>query len=143
MLNRDELLKHPNYLLTTYNLEIYKQLVTYMEENKLKKKDVANDLGFSRPYVSQILAGKFNFTLKKLIELGLYVGKVPYLEFIDPVEYWEKEEEKKSSITIDASAASDSDSFAEFDLLDTKGGVLLHDISNDKLVNPKQILIRA
>ena len=100
MLNHDELLKHPNYLLTTYNLEIYKQLAEYMKENKLKKKDVAKGLGFSQAYVSQIFAGKFNFTLKKIVELGLYVGKVPYLEYITPEEYWRRKKEGTKERTV-------------------------------------------
>jgi len=91
MLSQDELLKYPNYLLSTYQLEIYKQLSLYMERNNLKQRDVAKKLNFSEAYVSQILNGNFNFTLKKLIELGLAIGKVPYLEFVEANEYWERE----------------------------------------------------
>lgn len=93
MLTHSELLKHHNYLLRSYQLEIYKQLATYMNENNLKKKDIAEKLNVSNAYVSQILNGEFNFTLKKLIELGLAINKVPYLEFISPSEYWRRDRE--------------------------------------------------
>ncbi len=88
MINKDKLLLRPNYLLTRYQNEIFRQLGEYMEKNNLKKQDIAEALGVSNAYVSQILHGDFNFTLKKLIELGLLVGKVPMLEFVAKEEYW-------------------------------------------------------
>jgi transcriptional regulator with XRE-family HTH domain len=90
MLTKEEMLEHPNYLLGTYQLEIYNQLGTYMEKNQLKSKDIADKLKVSQSYVSQVLNGNFNFTLKKLIELGLMIKKVPYLQFLDPDDYWQK-----------------------------------------------------
>jgi len=71
-------------------------------DNNLKKKDIAEKLKVSNSYISQILNGDFNFTLKKLIELGLVIGKIPYLEFIGFDEYWKRERNggvKERSIT--------------------------------------------
>ncbi len=97
MLTKEELLKYPNYLLKTYQLEIYKQLIEYKEANKLTQKELAQKLGVSNGYVSQVLNGNFNFTLKKLIELGLMMNKIPYLEWLDPDAYWFKEKEAFNS----------------------------------------------
>ena len=91
MFRKEEFLKRPNYLLTKYQNEIYRQLVGYINSNNLTQKDVAKKLGVSNAYVSQILNGNFNFTLKKLIEIGLMIGKIPTLEFIDKHEYLRKE----------------------------------------------------
>lgn len=88
MINRKNLLESPNYLLTTYQLEIYRHISNYMKENNLTQKDLAKQLNVSDAYVSQILNGNFNFTLKKLIELGLKIGKVPTLEFVDKDKFW-------------------------------------------------------
>jgi len=93
MFSKDELLKRPNYLLTKYQNEIYRQVEEYMRSNNLTQKDVAERLGVSNAYVSQILNGNFNFTLRKLIEIGLMVGKVPAIEFVDHVEFWRREKE--------------------------------------------------
>ena len=93
MLTREEMLENPNYLLNTYQLAIHNRLGTYMEENGLKNKDVAKDLKVSESYVSQILNANSNFTLKKLIELGLMMNKVAYFDYIEPAEYWQKQEE--------------------------------------------------
>ena len=58
------------------------------------QKDVAERLGVSSAYVSQVLNGNFNFTLKKLIEIGVMIGKVPALEFVDAIEFWKREKDK-------------------------------------------------
>jgi predicted XRE-type DNA-binding protein len=100
MLSQQELFEHPNYLLRTYQLEIYRQLSLYMQENNLRNKDIADKLKVSTSYVSQVLNGDFNFTLKKLIELGLMIGKVPYFEFIEPKEYLRREKEGTKEVVV-------------------------------------------
>lgn len=93
MFSKEDLLKRPNYLLTKYQNEIYRQVISYIQENKISKGEFAEKLGVSKAYVSQILNGNFNFTLKKIIEIGLMTGKVPALEFVDFNEYWRRERE--------------------------------------------------
>jgi transcriptional regulator with XRE-family HTH domain len=90
MLSKKELLEGPEYLLTGYQHEIFQQLTAYMEMHNLQQKDIAKALGVSNAYISQILNGNFNFTLKKLIELGLIMGKVPHLEFLNTDEFWKR-----------------------------------------------------
>lgn len=134
MLDQQELLKYPNYLLSNYQLEIYRQLALYMKERNLKKKDMAKELKVSGPYISQILNGEFNFTLKKLIELALAIGKVPYLEFITPTEYWRREKEgtikyivQKNTYHVHVSSsvvAIAGDDLHYGNIIDYKGGTL-------------------
>ncbi|MBI3509497.1 MAG: helix-turn-helix transcriptional regulator [Bacteroidetes bacterium] len=88
MRSKEQLLKRPNYLLARYQNEIYRQLADYMEKNNLSQRDVAKALEVSDAYISQVLNGEFNFTLKKLIELALLIDKVPLLDFVDKHEYW-------------------------------------------------------
>ena len=100
MLTQDELLETPDYLLTKYQNEIFRVLHEYMENNRLSQKDVAKKLGVSNAYISQVLNGNFNFTLKKLIELGLAIGKVPKIEFVDKAEFKATKKRKNVSIPI-------------------------------------------
>lgn len=93
MISKNELLSNPNYLLTKYQNEIYRQLINFMENNNLSQKEVAKKLGVSGSYVSQVLNGNFNFTLRKLIELGLMIDKVPLIDFIELDEFWVREKE--------------------------------------------------
>jgi transcriptional regulator with XRE-family HTH domain len=81
MKTREDLLNSPAYWLTKVQIQIFNLLNTYMEENNLTQKQVAEKLNVSPSYVSQILNGNFNFTISKLIELALLVGKAPILRF--------------------------------------------------------------
>lgn len=82
MFTQEELFESPTYLLTIYQNEIFREVHGYMQEKCITQKELAKKLGVSDAYVSQILNGKFNFTLKKLIELGLAIGKIPKIKFI-------------------------------------------------------------
>lgn len=106
MLSQKELLKSPNYLLSTYQLEIYRQISAYKKEKNLTQKELAKKLNVSNAYVSQILNGNFNFTLKKLIELGLMIGKVPYLEFINDSEYWRRKKYGTKEYIVESASYS-------------------------------------
>lgn len=81
MTNREEIIRGSTYWLTDVQIEVFNLLKTYMEENNLTQKQVAEKLNVSPSYVSQILNGNFNFTISKLIELALLVGKAPIIKF--------------------------------------------------------------
>ncbi len=85
MITGKDLVNNPDYWLTKTQIEVFNLLNSYMEENNLTQKQVAEKLKVSPSYVSQIVNGNFNFTISKLIELALLVGKVPVIQF-EPVE---------------------------------------------------------
>jgi transcriptional regulator with XRE-family HTH domain len=55
-----------------------------MERNTLSKKQLAEKLGVSPSYISQVLNGNFNFTILKLVELALAIDKVPVIRLEEP-----------------------------------------------------------
>ncbi|MDR6803099.1 transcriptional regulator with XRE-family HTH domain [Dyadobacter sp. BE34] len=81
MTEREEILRGTGYWLAKVQIQVFNLLNTYMEENNLTQKQVAEKLNVSPSYVSQILNGNFNFTISKLIELALFVGKAPIIQF--------------------------------------------------------------
>jgi transcriptional regulator with XRE-family HTH domain len=83
MLTREELLRSPEYWFEDAQNELYRQVVAFMEKEGLNQTQLAERLGVSKGYISQILKGEFNYTLKKLIELSLAIGKVPKIEYQD------------------------------------------------------------
>ncbi|MGX5855169.1 helix-turn-helix domain-containing protein [Dyadobacter jiangsuensis] len=94
MTEREEILRGTGYWLTKVQIQIFNLLNTYMEENNLTQKQVAEKLNVSPSYVSQILNGNFNFTISKLIELALLVGKAPIIHF-ETIEQILKDEESQ------------------------------------------------
>jgi transcriptional regulator with XRE-family HTH domain len=81
MITREELLKTKEYWFECIQNEIFRHVDAYLKENKLTQTQFAEQLGVSKGYVSQVMKGEFNYTLKKLIELSLAVGKTPTMEF--------------------------------------------------------------
>ncbi len=82
MLTIDELHKQPEYWTDIIQNEIYRQVVDYMEEHDLNQNELANQLGVSKGYVSQILKGDCNFSIKKLVELFLMIDRKPIISAI-------------------------------------------------------------
>jgi len=81
MITRKELITSPEYWFEGIQNELYRQVITYMEKSGLNQNQLADKLGVSKGYVSQILKGEFNYTLKKLIEISIAIGKIPMIEF--------------------------------------------------------------
>ncbi|MCD4794678.1 MAG: helix-turn-helix domain-containing protein [Bacteroidales bacterium] len=95
MLSQKELIQRPEYWIETLQNEIFRQVYTYMNNEKLNQTQLAEKLGFSRGYISQILNGNFNFSIKKLIELSISIGVVPKIQFQSIYEYIEEKEQNK------------------------------------------------
>ena len=91
MLKNNELVQRPEYWLETIQNEIFRQVAAYLKDNNLTKTQLANQLGVSKGYISQIMKGEFNYTLKKLIEISLAIGKAPIIEFKPLAEFGEAE----------------------------------------------------
>lgn len=83
MKQREELYRTSEYWLETIQNEIFREVYQYMSDNNLNKAGFAKKMGFSRAYITQVLNGEFNFSLKKLIELSMAINKAPKVDFED------------------------------------------------------------
>lgn len=95
-MKREKLIRSKGYNVTKIQNELYRQLTSYLEENKMTQSAFAKQLGVSKGYVSQILNGNFDYKLSKLVELSLAIGKVPEINF----ESFSKAIEKKHTTKI-------------------------------------------
>ncbi len=80
-----ERFESPYYWVGKIQLQLFRAINEYLEENDMTRKEFAEQLGVSKGYVSQILNGNFDHKLSKMIELMLAIGMVPSLEMV-PVE---------------------------------------------------------
>ncbi|MCR5146813.1 MAG: helix-turn-helix transcriptional regulator [Clostridia bacterium] len=74
LLKRDKNHKIDKDLLTDieYNEILFiisKELVNYRDENKLKQEDLAKKLNMSQVMISKMESGKYNYTIKSLVNL--------------------------------------------------------------------------
>jgi len=81
METREEILKSPEYWLQDAQLDLFEQVSSYLRENHINQTEFASQLNVSKGYISQILNGDLNCTLKKLMELSLAIGKVPKIKY--------------------------------------------------------------
>lgn len=92
MKTRAQLLKSKSYWTAKLQLDLYDAMKKFMEENKMNKTQLAQKLGVTKGYVTQILSGDFDHKVSKLVELSLAIGKVPILSYNDVEKYIDDDE---------------------------------------------------
>ena len=95
MITREELLKTEEYWFETLQNGIYRMVAEYIEKEGINQTQLAEQLGVSKSYISQIMNGNFNYTLKKMIELSLAVNKAPDFEFRELDKYIQDDHQKR------------------------------------------------
>lgn len=86
-MTREELLKSPAYWTAGLQSELYRQILDYMESHHMNKTQLAEHLGCSKGYVTQLLNGDFDHKISKFVELSLAINKIPEITFSDLDEY--------------------------------------------------------
>lgn len=86
-MKRTELLKSPEYWTAEIQLKVFDLIEKYRLKNGLTKKNIAEKLGVSKGYITQILNGDFDHKVSKLVELSLAFDKMPVLHFVDADKY--------------------------------------------------------
>ena len=91
---REKIISQPSYWVEQINGELYDSIMSYMEVHNMKRKDLAKYLGISKGRMSQIINdGDINFSLEKIIQIALRIGKIPSFKFQDKKEFLEHETE--------------------------------------------------
>lgn len=80
-MTRKELLSNKEYWLVGIQLDLNARLEAYMKENNMTRTQLAEKLGVTKGYVSQILNGDFDHKISKLVELSLAIGLVPTISY--------------------------------------------------------------
>lgn len=100
-MDRKELLKSPEYWTASIQMELYRQIEAFMKEKNFNKTQLAEYLGCSKGYITQLLSGDFDHKLSKFIQLSLAIGKIPEFSFTDLDEYIQDESQSyKNTIVV-------------------------------------------
>lgn len=86
-MDRKEVLKSPEYWTAKTQIELYNQAESFMKETGRNKTQLAEYLGVSKGYVSQLLNGDYDHRLSKFFELSLAFGVIPQIDFIPVGKY--------------------------------------------------------
>ena len=95
-LTRQDLIVSPEFWIENIRTELYNIIQDYMDENGLTRKQLAEQLGVSKGYISQVLNGESDHRISKLVSLALMVGKAPYLYLKDVNKVLEEDAEGKN-----------------------------------------------
>ncbi|MGL5892713.1 MAG: helix-turn-helix domain-containing protein [Bacteroidia bacterium] len=80
-MNRQEILSSEAYWTELIQNRLFHEVHQYLKRNNKTQNDLAQQLGVSKSYISQILHGNFDHKLSKFIELSLAIGLVPEVSF--------------------------------------------------------------
>lgn len=80
-MKRQELLRSDEYWILKIQMGLFEAIEDYMNEKGLNRKQLADELGVTKGYVSQVLGGSFDHRISKMVSLALKVGKVPDINF--------------------------------------------------------------
>jgi transcriptional regulator with XRE-family HTH domain len=82
-MRRENLLKSKEYWLAQIQNDLFGVMESYMKDKKLNRTKLAQKLGVTKGYITQLFNGDFDHKISKLVELSLMSGKVPILSFVD------------------------------------------------------------
>jgi len=82
-----DLIKNEYFWFEKIQNEFYELLINFKSKKEINNQKIAQDLNVSKGRISQVLNGNINFTLKNLIKIILYTGKVPILKFVSQNAY--------------------------------------------------------
>ena len=86
-ISRKELLQSKEYWVANIQIKLFEEIEAFMKEKGMNRTKLAEHLGCTKGYVTQLLSGDFDNKLSKLVELSLAIGKIPEITFTDTDEY--------------------------------------------------------
>lgn len=98
-MKREEVLRSPEYWTAKTQVELYDCAKKFMDSAGLNRAELAEHLGVSKGYVSQVLNGDYDHRMSKFFELALSFGFVPQIEFV-PVEQCIASEKQVSTFKL-------------------------------------------
>lgn len=98
MLSRQELYHTQEYWIERIQNDIFRAMLQFKEDEELNQTQLAQRLGVSKGYISQVLNGNFNFSISKLVELALAIGVAPKVELEKLATFINREEWRLKAI---------------------------------------------
>ena len=94
-MTRAELLKSPDYWVAYIQVALYNCAEKFMNDNGMNRTQLAEYLGVSKGYISQLLNGDYDHKISKLVDLSLKFGYVPKLEFEELKDYIREDSDRQ------------------------------------------------
>lgn len=86
-MKRENLIRSKEYIVSQIQLNLLNLIGAYKENKNLRDYQLADKLGVSKGYVSQILHATFDHKISKIVDLALACNAVPLIYFVDIEQY--------------------------------------------------------
>ena len=96
-MKHQELINTPEYWVTKIQIDLFQKVEEYLKKNNMNRTQLAEKLGVTKGYISQILNGDFDHKISKLVELSLAIECYPTFSFNNEVDSAKSIEEDISS----------------------------------------------
>lgn len=90
-MTRKDLISSPEYWTTNAQIDLFNCASKFMEEHGFNRKQLAEYLGVSKSYITQLLNGDFDHRLSKFTELAISFGYIPKIEFMEMSAYLDQD----------------------------------------------------
>lgn len=90
-MTREEVLKSPEYWMAKIQIALYNCAELFMAQSGKNRTQLAEHLGVTKGYVTQLLSGEYDHRLSKMVELALAFGYVPQVTFVSAERIIEKD----------------------------------------------------
>ncbi len=111
-MERKDLLQMPDYWITQIQMAIYNCAMDFMKETDKNRSQLAEYLGVSKGYITQLLSGDYNYSLSKLVETSMAFGYIPKISFT-PIETEIRRDEYRTNYVL--TSLQSSQKFEQFD----------------------------
>ena len=99
-MEREDILKSPEFWTTKTQIALYNCAMKFMKEKNFDRTRLADYLGVSKGYVTQLLNGDYDHRMSKFFELALSFGVIPIINFTPIEKYIELENHPKIFETV-------------------------------------------
>ena len=94
-MKRESLIKSKEYIVSQIQLGLLNLIGNYKDKKNLKDYQLAQELGVSKGYVSQILNATYDHKISKVVDLSLACNAVPLIFFVPLEDYLKADKEDK------------------------------------------------
>lgn len=84
--------QHVEYWTAQIQMKLLKLIQTYLDSNNMTRTELAQKLGVTKGYVSQVMAGDYDHRISKMVELTMAIGYIPDINFKPAEENFSKSE---------------------------------------------------
>ena len=106
-MKRENLIKSREYAISQIQLSLLDLIGKYKKNKSLKDYQLAEELGVSKGYVSQILHATFDHKISKVADLALACNVMPIIYFVDMDQFIKNDARNKEYILVPVTRRKD------------------------------------